>query len=191
MKFELPELPYADDALEPTISKKTIEFHHGKHHQKYVNKLNDLKEGSEFEDSSLEDIIREADGGIFNNGAQVWNHTFYFDSLSPDGGGEPTGELAEAIKKDFGSFSDFKEKFNDTAGSLFGSGWVWLVKSKDGSLKILQGQNAENPLRNGHTPLFTCDVWEHAYYLDYQNKRPDYVKSFWDVVDWKKVENRF
>jgi Fe-Mn family superoxide dismutase len=191
MKFELPPLPYALDALEPHISQKTLEFHHGKHHQAYVNNLNNLVPGSAFEDADLEKIIKEADGGIFNNGAQVWNHTFYFNSFSPNGGGEPKGELAEAINKAFGSFDAFKDEFSKAAATLFGSGWAWLVKKDDGSLEIVKESNAGNPLRSGVTPILTCDVWEHAYYLDKQNKRPDYIADFWKVIDWNIVGGRY
>ncbi len=191
MKFELPPLPYALDALEPHISQKTLEFHYGKHHQAYVNNLNNLVPGSAFEDADLEKIIKEADGGIFNNGAQVWNHTFYFNSFSPNGGGEPTGELAEAINKTFGSFDAFKDEFSKAAATLFGAGWAWLVKKDDGSLEIVKESNAGNPLRSGVTPILTCDVWEHAYYLDKQNKRPDYIADFWKVIDWNIVSGRY
>lgn len=191
MSFELPKLPYALNALEPVISQKTLEFHYGKHHQAYVNNLNNLVPGTKFENASLETIIMEADGGIFNNGAQVWNHTFFFNSLAPNAGGEPTGALAESINKNFESFSAFREKFSKAAVTLFGSGWAWLVKKQDGSLEIVQESNAGNPLRKGMTPILTCDVWEHAYYLDYQNKRPDFVEAFWKLVDWKTVGARF
>ncbi|GAO28116.1 superoxide dismutase [Geofilum rubicundum] len=191
MTFKLPELPYTLDALEPNISKKTLEFHYGKHHQTYVTNLNNLVAGTEFETADLETIVKKAEGGIFNNGAQVWNHTFYFMSLSPNGGGAPTGALADAINKEFSSFEKFKESFSQAAATLFGSGWAWLVKKADGSLEIIKESNAGNPLRKGLTPILTCDVWEHAYYLDYQNKRPDYVKGFWEVIDWKVVGARF
>jgi superoxide dismutase, Fe-Mn family len=191
MSFELPKLPYALNALEPVISQKTLEFHYGKHHQAYVTNLNNLVPGTKFENASLETIIKEADGGIFNNGAQVWNHTFFFNSLAPNAGAEPGGQLSEAIKKSFGSYSEFKEKFSKSAVTLFGSGWAWLVKKPDGSLDIVQESNAGNPLRNGVTPILTCDVWEHAYYLDYQNKRPDFVEAFWKLVNWREVETRF
>ena len=191
MKFELPKLPYAADALEPTISKNTIEYHYGKHHQAYVNNLNKLIEGTEFENADLETIIMKSEGGIFNNAAQVWNHTFYFTSFSPNGGGEPTGALAEAINKTFGSFDAFKEAFGKAAATQFGSGWAWLVKDEAGELKIVQTSNAANPMTDGLTPVLTCDVWEHAYYLDYQNKRPDYITKFWEVVDWSVVSERF
>jgi len=191
MKFELPSLPYAIDALEPHISQRTLEFHHGKHHQAYVNNLNNLIPGTEFENADLETIIKKADGGIFNNGAQVWNHTFYFNQFSPNGGGKPTGALAEAINKSFGSFDAFKDEFSKAAATLFGSGWAWLVKKDDGSLEIIKESNAGNPIRNGLTPILTCDVWEHAYYLDKQNKRPDYIADFWKVVDWNVVGGRY
>jgi len=191
MAFELPKLNYEIDKLAPIISKQTMEFHYGKHHQAYVNNLNNLLPGTKFENATLETIILEADGGIFNNAAQVWNHTFYFQSFSTTGGGEPTGKLAEAIAKDFGSFTAFKENFTKAAVTLFGSGWAWLVKNKEGKLEIVQESNAGNPLRKGLIPILTCDVWEHAYYLDYQNRRPDYVTAFWNLVDWKIIESRF
>ncbi len=191
MSYTLPTLPYALNALEPHISQKTLEFHYGKHHQAYVNNLNNLVSGTKFENATLETIILEAEGAIFNNGAQIWNHTFYFTSLSSKGGGEPTGILGEAIKKSFGSFSEFKDKFSKAAVSLFGSGWAWLVKKADGSVEIVQESNAGNPLRKGLTPIVTCDVWEHAYYLDYQNRRPDYIEAFWKVIDWEVVGKRF
>ena len=191
MAHELPKLPYAIDALEPHISKRTIEFHYGKHHQAYVNNLNNLLPGTEFENSSLEEIIKKASGGIFNNGAQIWNHTFYWNCLNPDGGGIPKGKLAEAINQSFGSFEEFKQKFSTAATTLFGSGWAWLVKKQNGALEIIQESNAGNPLKNGHTPLLTCDVWEHAYYLGYQNRRPDYIKGFWTILDWEVISKRF
>jgi len=190
MIHELPKLPYAPDALEPYISKRTIEFHYGKHHQAYVNNLNKLIPGTPFENAALEEIVRKAAGGIFNNGAQVWNHTFYWNCLKPQGGGEPAGLLAEAIIKNFGSFGEFREKFSTAAATLFGSGWAWLIKKEDGSLEIVQESNAGNPLKNGATPLLTCDVWEHAYYLDKQNMRPDYIADFWKLVDWTAVAGR-
>ncbi len=190
MAFELPKLPYAMDALEPYISKQTIEFHYGKHHQAYVNNLNNLAPGTEFENASLEDIVKKASGGIFNNGAQIWNHTFYWNCLKPNGGGLPSGKLSDVINASFGSFEEFKQKFSAAAATLFGSGWAWLVKNNDGSLAIVQESNAGNPLRNGLTPLLTCDVWEHAYYIDQQNKRPDYIAAFWNLVDWDAVSGR-
>ncbi len=191
MAFTLPDLPYAKNALEPHISAETIEFHYGKHHQAYVNNLNNLVPGTEFENASLEEIIKKAEGGIFNNGAQVWNHTFYWNCLSPKGGGAPEGKLLEAINATFGSFEAFKDAFSKAAATLFGSGWAWLVTNAEGKLEIVQESNAGNPLRKGFTPLLTCDVWEHAYYLDQQNKRPSYIEKFWELVDWKAVEGRF
>lgn len=188
MAFELPPLPFANDALEPHISKKTLEFHYGKHHQAYVNKLNELLKDSEFKKSSLEDIIVKSGGAIFNNAAQIWNHTFYWNILSPLGGGKPEGKLLMAINDSFGSFEKFKSDFTIAAATLFGSGWAWLSKDNKGKLIITQENNAGNPLTNGLTPILTCDVWEHAYYIDYQNRRPDYIEAFWKVVDWKKVE---
>lgn len=191
MNFELPSLPWASDALEPIISKQTIEFHYGKHHQAYVTNLNKLVPGTEFENASLEEIVLKSTGGIFNNGAQVWNHTFYWNCLKPNGGGAPTGKLADAIHAEFGSFEAFKEKFSTAAATLFGAGWAWLVKNADGKLEIIQESNAGCPLRSGKTPLLTCDVWEHAYYLDKQNRRPDYIADFWKLVDWDAVASRF
>lgn len=191
MAFTLPDLPYAKDALEPHISTQTIEFHYGKHHQAYVNNLNGLIPGTEFENASLEEIIKKAEGGIFNNGAQVWNHTFYWNCLSPNGGGMPEGELLIAINEEFGSFDAFKETFSKAAATLFGSGWAWLVKDAHKKLQIVQEPNAGNPIRNGFTPILTCDVWEHAYYLDQQNKRPAYVEKFWELIDWKAVAARY
>ncbi|MDD2277681.1 MAG: superoxide dismutase [Bacteroidales bacterium] len=191
MKFELPKLNYALDDLSPIISRQTLEFHHGKHHQAYVNNLNNLIQGTKFENADLETIVKEADGGIFNNGAQVWNHTFYFEAFSKNPKAEPMGKLAEAIERDFGSFAKFKEAFTQAAATIFGSGWAWLVKDASGRLEITKESNAGNPLRNGLTPILTCDVWEHAYYLDYQNRRPDYLTSFWKLVDWGIVEKRF
>ena len=188
MNFTLPELPYALDALNPHISRQTLEFHHGKHHLNYVNTL---IPGTRFEDATLETMIREADGAIFNNAAQVWNHTFYFEAFSPKPQSEPTGVLLDAIVRDFGSFDVFKEQFTKASLTQFGSGWAWLVVNAEGKLQIVQESNAGNPLRNGLKPLLTCDVWEHAYYLDYQNRRADYLKEFWTLVDWAVVEKRF
>ena len=186
MAYELPALPYANNALEPHISAETLEFHHGKHHNTYVTNLNNLVPGTEFEGKSLEEIITSAPaGGIFNNAAQVWNHTFYWKSLSPNGGGEPTGALADAINAAFGSFAEFKEKFTQSAVTNFGSGWTWLVKNADGSLAIVNTSNAGCPLTDGVTPLLTCDVWEHAYYIDYRNLRPKYMEAFWELVNWE------
>jgi Fe-Mn family superoxide dismutase len=190
MIHELPPLPYGLNALEPYISQRTLEFHYGKHHQAYVTNLNKLIPGTEFENASLEDIVKKATGGIFNNGAQVWNHTFYWNCLKPGGGGEPSGKLADAVIKSFGSFAGFRERFSTAAATLFGSGWAWLVRKPDGSLDITQESNAGNPLRSGLVPLLTCDVWEHAYYLDKQNARPNYIADFWNVVDWNAVAAR-
>ncbi len=178
------------DGLEPFISKTTLDFHYGKHHQAYVNNLNKLVSGTEFENATLEEIIRKATGGIFNNGAQVWNHTFYWNCLKPGGSGMPGGKLLELILRDFGSFEEFREKFTTAAATLFGSGWAWLCKDATGKLQIVQTSNAGNPIRDGLTPLLTCDVWEHAYYLDKQNRRPDYIADFWNVVDWDAVASR-
>ncbi|HKL31850.1 MAG TPA: superoxide dismutase [Tangfeifania sp.] len=191
MAFELPELPYGKDALEPYISEKTLEYHYGKHHQAYVNKVNDQAKGTEFENASLEEIIKKADGGVFNNGAQVWNHTFYFMQFSPNGVREPLGELKDAIENKFGSFDKFKEEFSNAAATLFGSGWAWLVKDENGELEIVQTANAGNPLQESKTPLLTCDVWEHAYYLDKQNARPKYIEDFWNVLDWNVIAERY
>lgn len=190
MAFQLPELPYAMNALEPFISQKTIEFHYGKHHQAYVTNLNNLVPGTEFENASLEEIIKKSTGGIFNNGAQVWNHTFYWNCLAPKAGGEPKGTVKDAIEVSFGSFADFKDKFSKAAATLFGSGWAWLVKNPQGKLEIIQESNAGNPMRNGLTPLLTCDVWEHAYYIDKQNRRPDYIADFWNLVNWDSVKGK-
>jgi Fe-Mn family superoxide dismutase len=190
MAFELPALPYALDALEPFISKTTLEFHYGKHHQAYVNNLNKLVVGTEFENATLEEIVMKATGGIFNNAAQVWNHTFYWNCLKPNGGGTPSGKLLDLIVRDFGSFEAFQEKFTAAAATLFGSGWAWLSIDKEGKLHITQESNAGNPMRSGLKPLFTCDVWEHAYYIDKQNRRPDYVADFWKLVDWQAVAGR-
>ncbi|PLW83035.1 superoxide dismutase [Fe] [Kineobactrum sediminis] len=192
MAFELPPLPYARDALAPHISEETLDYHYGKHHNTYVEKLNGLIPGTEFEGKSLEDIIRTSDGGVFNNAAQVWNHTFYWHCMSPDGGGEPTGDVAAAIDDAFGSFADFKQAFTDSAVSNFGSGWTWLVKTNDGTVTIVNTSNAENPLTDSTvTPLLTVDVWEHAYYIDYRNARPKYMDAFWALVNWEFVNKNF
>ncbi|MCD4835207.1 MAG: superoxide dismutase [Bacteroidales bacterium] len=191
MVFELPKLPYAYDALEPVISKQTLEFHHDKHHAAYVNNLNKLIAGTEFENADLLTIISKADGGIFNNAAQVWNHTFYFDQFGKGKADKPAAQLLNAINTSFGSFDEFKEKFTNAAKTLFGSGWAWLVKKQNGSLDIIQTSNAANPLTDGLIPILTCDVWEHAYYLDYQNKRPDYVGNFWSIIDWDIISDRY
>ena len=191
MEHKLPELPYALDALAPTISKETLEFHYGKHHQTYVTNLNNLIKGTEFENASLEEIVKKSSGGIFNNAAQVWNHTFYWFGLSPNGGGEPTGALAEAINAKWGSFDEFKKAFNAVAAGTFGSGWAWLVKAADGSLELVSTSNAATPLTADKTPLLTCDVWEHAYYIDYRNSRPNYLEGFWKLVNWDVVAKHF
>jgi Fe-Mn family superoxide dismutase len=192
MSFELPNLPYEKNALEPHISAETLEYHHGKHHNTYVTNLNNLVPGTEFEGKSLEEIITSAPaGGVFNNAAQIWNHSFYWNCLSPNGGGEPSGDLAEAINKAFGSFADFKEKFSTSAATNFGSGWTWLVKNSDGSVEIVNTSNAGCPLTDGKTPLLTCDVWEHAYYIDYRNARPKYVEAFWNLVNWDFAAKNF
>jgi Fe-Mn family superoxide dismutase len=187
MSFALPELPYAKDALSPHISAETLEYHHGKHHKAYVDNLNKLIAGTEFASLSLEEIIKKSSGGMFNNAAQVWNHTFYWHCLSPQGGGEPSGELGQAITKHFGSFAQFKEQFTDTAIKTFGSGWAWLVKQSDGSLAIVSTSNAGTPMTSGQQALLTCDVWEHAYYIDYRNARPKYLEGFWQLVNWEFV----
>ncbi len=185
MSHTLPDLPYAIDALEPHISKETLEFHHGKHHQTYVTNLNNMLAGTDMEGKSLEDVVASSEGGVFNNAAQIWNHTFYWNSLSPNGGGAPTGALGEAINTAFGSYDAFKEKFSASAAGNFGSGWTWLVKNDDGSVEIVNTSNAGCALNNaGQTPLITCDVWEHAYYIDYRNARPKYVEAFWNLVNW-------
>ena len=192
MAFELPALPYAKDALEPHISSETLDFHHGKHHNTYVVKLNGLIGGTEFEGKTLEEIVKTSSGGIFNNAAQIWNHTFYWNSLSPNGGGEATGAVADAINAAFGSFEEFKAKFNDMAVNNFGSSWTWLVKKADGSLDIVNTSNAGTPItEEGVTPLITVDLWEHAYYIDYRNVRPDYLNGFWSLVNWEFANENF
>lgn len=190
MTFRLPELPYAKSALAPHISAETLDFHYGKHHQTYVDNLNKLVAGTPMADKSLEELIKTTDGGVFNNAAQVWNHTFYWYCLSPKGGGEPKGKLGDEIKKAFGSFQTFKEKFTEAALTQFGSGWAWLVKKSDGSLAIEKTPNAGNPMTTGLKPLLTCDVWEHAYYIDYRNARAKYVEAFWSLVNWDFVEKQ-
>ena len=192
MAFELPALPYAINALEPHISQETLEFHHGKHHNTYVTKLNGLVEGTDLANKSLEEIIKTSEGGVFNNAAQIWNHTFYWNSLSPNGGGQPTGALADAINASFGSFEEFQAKFNDKAVNNFGSSWTWLVKKADGSLDIVNTSNAGTPItEEGVTPLITVDLWEHAYYIDFRNVRPDYLKAFWALVNWDFAAENF
>ncbi len=191
MEHTLPVLPYEMNALEPHISAETIEYHYGKHHRTYVANLNRLIKGSEFEQLPLETIIKKSSGGLFNNAAQVWNHTFYWNGLSPNGGGEPSGALAEAINQAFGSFAAFKEKFAASCATNFGSGWTWLVKNVAGALEITNTSNAGTPLTTNQTPVLTCDVWEHAYYIDYRNARPKYVDGFWHLVDWGFVAKNF
>ncbi|MBU9888292.1 MAG: superoxide dismutase [Candidatus Omnitrophica bacterium] len=187
MPFTLPELPYAMDALAPHLSQETLEYHYGKHHQTYVNNLNKLVDGKPEAMKTLEEIIKTSKGAIFNNAAQTWNHTFYWNGLKPAGGGTPTGALLEAINPSFGSFEEFKTLFTNMALGLFGSGWVWLVKDSDGTLGVEALSNAGNPLTNGQTPLLTCDVWEHAYYVDYRNARAKYMEAFWNLVNWEFV----
>ena len=186
MAFELPALPYEKNALEPHISSETLDYHYGKHHATYVTKLNGLVEGTDLESKSLEEIIKSSEGGVFNNAAQVWNHTFYWNCLSPNGGGEPTGALADAINAKWGSFADFQAAFNDKAVNNFGSSWTWLVKTADGSLDIVNTSNAETPISGDSlTPILTVDLWEHAYYIDYRNARPKYLENFWALVNWE------
>ena len=192
MKHVLPDLPYPHNALEPHISRETLTYHHDKHHAAYVNNLNDLIGGTEFADRTLEDIVKAAPpGGIFNNAAQVWNHTFYFAGLKPHGGGEPKGALAEAIKKAWGGFETFRNAFTKAAIGTFGSGWTWLVKTASGQLEIVSTSNADTPLTTGHTPLLCVDVWEHAYYIDTRNARPRYLENWWQVVDWDVAARHF
>ncbi|WP_066963198.1 superoxide dismutase [Microbulbifer sp. Q7] len=192
MAHVLPELPYAMDALQPHISQETLEFHYGKHHKTYVDKLNGLLDGTPDADKSLEDVIKSSSGGVFNNAAQIWNHTFYWNCLSPNGGGAATGAVAEAINAAFGSFDKFKEEFTASAVNNFGSGWTWLVKKSDGSVAIVNTSNAETPLTDDSvTPLLTCDVWEHAYYIDYRNARPKYMEAFWALVNWDFANQNF
>ncbi len=189
MAFELPALPYEKNALAPHISEETLDYHYGKHHNTYVVNLNNLIAGTDFENMSLESIIQKSDGGIFNNAAQVWNHTFYWNCLSPNGGGEPTGAIADAINSTFGSFDKFKEEFTAACVTNFGSGWTWLVKNSSGAIEIVKTSNAGCPLTDGVTPLMTCDVWEHAYYIDYRNARPAYVGAFWNLINWDFVNS--
>jgi len=190
MAFILKPLPYPMDALMPYIDKRTIEFHYTKHHQSYVNKLNDLIKGTDFEDKSLEFIIRKSTGPLFNNAAQVWNHTFYWECLTPETGKEPGRRLISLIDKAFGSYDAFREKFLNSAATLFGSGWCWLIQRPDGNLQIMQTSNAETPITLDLNPLLTCDVWEHAYYLDYQNRRPEYLDAYWKIINWQAVDAR-
>jgi Fe-Mn family superoxide dismutase len=191
MEHTLPPLPYAKDALQPTMSAETLEFHYGKHHQAYVTNLNNLIKGTEFENLSLEEIIKKSQGGIFNNSAQVWNHTFFWNCMKPNGGGAPTGPVADAINAKWGSFDKFKEEFQKSAVSNFGSGWTWLVKKTDGSVDIVNTSNAGTPLTTENKALLTVDVWEHAYYIDYRNARPKFVESWWNLVNWDFVNQNF
>ena len=191
-RFTLPELPYAIDALAPAISRETLEFHWGKHHQTYVNNLNNLVEGTDWAEKSLEEIILGAEGGLFNNAAQVYNHTFFWSSMTPQGGGEPKGALKDALVDTWGSVEAFVKAFSDAAAGNFGSGWTWLVKDADGKLSILNTSNADTPIRHGLKPLLTIDVWEHAYYIDYRNARPVFIKAFFEkLVNWAFVEENF
>jgi superoxide dismutase, Fe-Mn family len=192
MTIELPALPYEQNALEPHISAETLEYHYGKHHKTYVDKLNGLLPGSAFEGKSLEDIVKSSDGGVFNNAAQIWNHTFYWNCLSPQGGGAATGPIADAINAAFGSFEQFKEAFTNSAVNNFGSSWTWLVKKADGTVAIVNTSNAATPLTDASvTPLLTVDLWEHAYYIDYRNARPKYMDAFWALVNWEFVNANF
>lgn len=184
MSFKLPDLPYAKNALAPHISEETLEYHHGKHHKAYVDKLNELIQGTEHENKSLEDIITSSSGAIFNNAAQIWNHTFYWHSMSPNGGSEPSGEVKDLLVEHFGSVEEFKNQFTQAGLTQFGSGWAWLVKNNDDSLEVIKTANADTPLTQGKTALLTCDVWEHAYYIDTRNSRPNYISNFWNVVNW-------
>ena len=191
MAFELPNLPYEFDALEPHISRETLEYHYGKHHRSYVDNLNKLVAGTEFDGSTLEEVIKRASGGIFNNAAQIWNHSFYWNCLSPNAGQQPSGDLAAAINQHFGSYEQFQEAFTKAAITTFGSGWAWLVKNADGGLEIISTSNAGTPMTDGKQALLTCDVWEHAYYIDYRNARPKYVEQFWNIVNWEFVNENF
>ena len=185
MAIELPPLPWARDALAPHISAETIDYHYGKHHQTYVTNVNNQIKGTEFENADLVSIVKKSQGGLFNNAAQVWNHTFYWNCLTPKGGNEPTGKLADAIKKAFGDFAKFKEEFTKTAIGTFGSGWAWLVQRADGSVGLVSTSNAQTPLTGTDVPLLTCDVWEHAYYIDYRNARPKYLEAFWNLANFE------
>jgi superoxide dismutase, Fe-Mn family len=190
MAFELPPLPYERDALSPYISSETLDYHYGKHHKSYVDKLNGLVAGSAWENKSLEELIEQADGGVFNNAAQIWNHSFYWQCLQANGGNEPEGDLAQAICDAFGDFDSFKKQFTQAALTQFGSGWAWLVRQSDGQLAILSTGNADNPMRDGHHPIMTCDVWEHAYYIDTRNDRAKYLENFWQLVNWSFVSQQ-
>ena len=187
MEHKLPELPYAKDALQPHISAETLEYHHGKHHNAYVTNLNNLIKGTKYENMSLEEIITSSEAGIFNNSAQVWNHTFFWNCLSPKGGGAPTGKVGEMINKKWGSFDKFKEEFTKAATTNFGSGWTWLIQNKQGDVEIFNTGNANTPMTSGHKALLTLDVWEHAYYIDYRNSRPNFINAFWNLVNWDFV----
>lgn len=191
MEHILPALPYALDALAPLISKETLEFHYGKHHQTYVTNLNNLVKGTEFESMTLDEIIKKSSAGVFNNAAQIWNHTFYWNSLAPNAGGEPTGALSAAINAKWGSFDAFKDAFNKSAAGNFGSSWTWLVKKAEGSLDIVNTSNAATPITGADKPLLTCDLWEHAYYIDYRNSRPNYLASYWKLVNWQFASANF
>jgi Fe-Mn family superoxide dismutase len=191
MIYQLPELPYGDEALAPNISRETIEFHYGIHEKNYIDNLNRLIKDTEFEDMDIEEIIETAKGELFNNAAQAWNHVFYFFSFAPNGNGEPTGELLKAINRDFGSLDEFKKAFVAAGVSIFGSGWVWLSRDNSGKLHITKGQNADNPMTSGLTPLLAFDVWEHAYYLDYQNRRADALNALWEIIDWDVIQSRY
>jgi Fe-Mn family superoxide dismutase len=189
--IELPKLPYPMTALEPVISKETLEYHYGKHHKAYVDNLNKLIPGTEYENLPLDEIVMKSSGGVFNNAGQIWNHNFYWNCMTPDSSKKPSGKLAEAINKKFGSFDDFKKQFSEVAVKTFGSGWGWLVKNPDDSVELLSTSNAGTPMTQGKEALLTCDVWEHAYYIDYRNARPEYVEKFWELVNWEFVEKKF
>ncbi|MCD7962503.1 MAG: superoxide dismutase [Rikenellaceae bacterium] len=191
MKHKMPPLKYQEDALSPKMSAETLQFHHGKHEQTYFNTMNTLIEGTEYENMSLEDIVKKSDGKLFNNAAQSWNHVFFFDQFSANPQPRPSGNIAGAIEDQFGSFEGFKKKFTEAGTTLFGSGWVWLYRDNQGNLKISQESNAGNPLKQGYQPIMTCDVWEHAYYIDYRNKLPDYLEAFWNILDWAVIESRY
>lgn len=191
MRFVLKELPYSKDALEPFLSKRTVDFHYEKHHKGYINKINNKIENTQFEDRTIEEIIQTADGGIYNNAAQAWNHTFFWDCFTPKSGMKPAGAILEAITQNFGTINDFREKFSEEAATLFGSGWIWLVKKDDGNLDIIKGQNAYNPLRDKKVPILTIDMWEHAYYLDYQNEKKKYIENFWEFINWNSLNLRY
>ncbi|WP_020652550.1 superoxide dismutase [Massilia niastensis] len=191
MEHTLPPLPYAKDALQPHISAETLEYHHGKHHQTYVTNLNNMIKGTEYENMALEEIIKKSSGGVFNNSAQVWNHTFFWSCMTPNGGGAPTGKVADAINAKWGSFDKFKEEFNKSALGNFGSGWTWLVQKPDGSVDIVNTSNAGTPLTTADKALLTADVWEHAYYIDYRNARAKFLEAFWNVANWEFANQNF